>query len=424
MKVAVVGAGYVGGVSAAGFAAAGHDVALHDLRHERAVALATGAPPFHEPGLDVLVQRSEGRLQPVADLSRALRGAEVALICVDTPAAPTGTIDLSRVEAAVRAIGSAASGPLVVAIRSTVVPGTTERIDREFLADPRARGIAMRLAANPEFLREGRAVQDFTDPDRVVIGATHAGSRETLARLYGFVADRLMFMSPSSAEMAKYANNSLLALLVSFSNELATFAEQVADADVLDALLAVHADRRWHEAEGRWTPSILSYLWPGSGYGGSCLPKDVKALLAAATERGVPLGLLAATDATNERQPSRLVERIGETLPLVGARVAVLGTAFKAGTNDLRGSPGMAVAEELRRRGADVITFDPLIHDSTEPTLDEVLEATQAWVVMTGANEFEDLAERARQSGVLLVDARRRYSSARAGYIGPGIGTS
>lgn len=419
MDVAVVGAGYVGGVTAAGLAAWGHRVRLFDLDRGRAEALVAGRPAIHEPGLERSVAEAAGRLSAAGTLREALFGATVAMICVDTPAESTGAIDLTRVERAVRDVVGAANGPLLVVIRSTVVPGTADRIDREVGAPARESGQAIEIASNPEFLREGRAVADFRDPDRIVVGAASEGARAALEALYRPFADRVLVMSRSSAELAKYANNALLAMLVSFSNELASIAEAVPGADVTEALLAVHADRRWRGGEGAWDPGMLSYLWPGCGYGGSCLPKDVKALVAEAERRGVATPLITAVDEVNDAQASRLADRIAELLPLEATRVAVLGTAFKEGTNDLRGSPGLAVAEALRARGAEVATFDPLLDPSD--ALGAALVGARAWVVVTWAAEFAGLAERAQREGVLLVDARRRFGVGGAGgYLGPG----
>lgn len=423
MRIAVVGAGYVGGVSAAGFAASGHEVALHDLRPERAQALVSGRPPFHEPGLSELVGRTTGRLRAVHDLSAALRAAEVALVCVDTPAREDGRIDLARVDSAVKAIASAAaSDELVVVIRSTVIPGTATRLEHLLRAEgPRP----LEVASNPEFLREGRAVGDFTDPDRIVIGVRTERARARAAALYSPEHhERIQTMTTESAELAKYANNSLLALLISFSNELAALAETLPKVDVLDALRAVHADRRWREKEGGWDPAILSYLWPGFGYGGSCLPKDVKAIVAEARSTGGDLPILATADLVNEAQPSRLAERIMGRVRLDGATVAVLGIAFKAGTDDVRSSPALRLAREIAARGARVVTYDPLVAGvpgfDAASDLEAALGAASIWIVTTWAPEFADLPARAASSGTVFVDGRRQYPPEGAGYIGPG----
>lgn len=427
MRIAVVGAGYVGAVSAAGFSAWGHEVRLFDLNRERARATAAGAPDINEPGLDQLIREAKGRLVSADTLDAALDEAGIALVCVGTPSMPDGSIDLVAVLQACRDVVHATKPGqrLALVIRSTVVPGTTDRIDGELLATARSAGRDIEAAVNPEFLREGRAVEDFLDPDRIVIGAASDRAAELVSQLYVKHRDRIMRMSRGSAELAKYANNALLALMVSFSNELAAVAEAIDGVDVEASLRALHADRRWTRTEGRWAPGILSYLWPGCGYGGSCLPKDVKAIVCEGQRLGIQTPLLAATDHVNELQPGRLADRIDAVRPLAGTSVAVLGTAFKDGTADSRTSPGLAVAEELRRRGARIRLYDPLIRsDGTDPEhaddLELVLRETEVWVVATGAPEFEDLPERSLAAGALLVDARRRYARRPSLYLGPG----
>lgn len=418
MKVAVIGTGYVGSVSAAGLAATGHAVHVFDTDRARAEALVGGRAPVHEPGLDELVARSAGRLTSAPDARAAVSGTDVVLVCVQTPAAADGSIDLSFVERAVDDVAGAADGPLVVALRSTVVPGTTAAIAKRVAA--RRPGTPIELAANPEFLREGRAVADFMTPDRVVVGTASPRATQILTELYAFANAPVIVLSPSSAELAKYANNALLAMLVSFTNELSDIAERYDDADIVDVLGVVHADRRWREPEGDWRPGLARYVWPGCGYGGSCLPKDVRALRAEARRQGLDVPLLDATDRVNARRPQHLVDSLERVLPLAGAQVAVLGIAFKEGTADVRDSPGLAIAAELERRGARVASYDPLVRRGTG-ALDAALEGARAWVVATGAPEFEGLPARARAAGAILVDARRRYDRARVGYVGPGV---
>lgn len=427
MKLAVAGVGYVGSVTAAGFAASGHEVALYDKKAARVRALLAGRPDIYEPGLTELVARSQGRLRAAESLAAAVRRARVLLVCVATPQSPDGSIDLRDVEAVVReAAAGRPDGPLVVALRSTVVPGTTDRLDREILGPLRAAGIRVAAAANPEFLREGRAAADFVAPDRVVIGASSDWARGALREAYAFTGAPVLEMSPASAELAKYASNALLATLISFTNEIADLAETVEEADVVDALCAVAADRRWREAEDRWDPAILSYLWPGCGYGGSCLPKDVKALIAEARRRGRELRLLQATDAVNEARAGHVAEQIVAATPTPGARVAVLGTAFKEGTADERASPGLRLAAELRRRGLSVVTYDPLVAhgaDDGAPDLESALRGAAVWVLVTGAPEFAGLVALARERGVVFVDARRRFARVSGDtYVGPGVG--
>jgi nucleotide sugar dehydrogenase len=422
MRVAVVGAGYVGAVTAAGLAAAGHDVLIYDADQARSDRLAEGMPPVDEPGLKELIRTAGPRLRSAPSAAEASRGVTVALVCVGTPSDADGAIDLRHVEDAVRDLSAAAGRELAIVIRSTVVPGTVLRLDREILRPRRAVGQRLELGSNPEFLREGRAVADFLDPDRVVIGYRAPWVGDRLAELYAHVEAPLVHMSPSSAELTKYASNALLATLVSLSNELADVAEHVEGADVTAALLALGQDRRWRTAEGQWSPAILSYLWPGCGYGGSCLPKDVKAIVAQARTLGAETPILAAVDRVNDRRADHLADAVVYALNGHDRRVVVLGTAFKAGTTDERESPGLRIAHALRERGANVTTYDPAGASSTTQDLETALTDKDAWVVVTWSPEFDALRDRAQEQHVLFVDARRRFQRLPHRYIGPGIG--
>jgi UDPglucose 6-dehydrogenase/GDP-mannose 6-dehydrogenase len=426
VKLAVVGVGYVGSVTAAGLAAAGHEVVAYDIDRARAAALAAGHPPVHEPGLVELIARAHGRLRSGDTTTASVQGAAVAFVCVPTPALSDGSIDTSYVESAVREIAEVPRGPLIIAVRSTVVPGTTDRLDTEVLAPARAAGRQIEIVANPEFLRESRAVSDYLDADRIVVGSASQSACELMHEVYG-VDVRFICLSRSSAELAKYTSNALLATLISFSNELADLAETVDGADVADSLRALQLDRRWTEDEGDWRPAILRYLWPGCGYGGSCLPKDVKALVAEGRRRGVDMPLLAATDAINDRRAAHVVDRIAAAVTLGGARVAVLGTAFKENTQDIRDSPGLRLADELRARGALVATYDPLISkDYPAESSDAVLASAEVCVVVTWAPEFSQLVSDARARGALIVDARRQFAPdpSSGDYLGIGVGMS
>jgi nucleotide sugar dehydrogenase len=427
VRVAVIGAGYVGSVTAAGLARFGHTVSIFDRNPEAVPRLLRGRPLFFEPGLEELIATGLEKLVAADSIGQAVEDAAVVMICVNTPDSGTGSIDLSFVRTAVSDVASAtSSGPLAIAIRSTVVPGTTAQLDTTILAPARARGRQLAAVANPEFLREGRAVTDFLHPDRIVVGADDNWAGDLVSRLYAGSPTTIMRMTRSSAELAKYMNNALLATLVSFSNEMADIAEAIDEADVTDALLAVHADRRWHDREGQWDPAILSYLWPGCGYGGSCLPKDVKALRAQASALRIAVPMLEAIDSINESRVAKLAEDALSALPNPNSAIAVLGTAFKAGTRDERFSPGLRVASELKRRAATVLTYDPLIAMSsgTGETLTDVLSKTKVWIVATLAAEFEGLPERALEYGAVLIDARRRFAPTFRGYRGPGLSRS
>jgi UDPglucose 6-dehydrogenase/GDP-mannose 6-dehydrogenase len=310
----------------------------------------------------------------------------------------------------------------VVAVRSTVVPGTADSLAPLF-----ADGAA--VASNPEFLQEGSAVEDFLHPDRVVIGAHEPWAQELLTELYAPLGATAVLTTPATAELAKYASNALLATLISFSNELASISEALTDVDVEDVLRAVHLDRRLSPRVDGATisPGILAYLRAGCGYGGSCLPKDLSALVATRRAHGESHPLLEAVQAVNDAQPGRVADLLERRLgPLRGRRVGVLGLAFKAGTDDVRSSPALRIVDELLGRGAEVQAFDPLVRPealdawSTRglrvvDTLDEVVAGTDACLIATADPAFSEAAELAAAHGTLLLDGRRLLPVERLG---------
>jgi UDPglucose 6-dehydrogenase/GDP-mannose 6-dehydrogenase len=369
MRVAIVGSGYVGLVSGVGLAAAGHDVACADVDAARVARIQAGESPIHEPGLTERLRQAlrAGRFRATAKLEEALAGSRVSLIAVGTPARD-GRIDLSQVEAAAARIGELLPRlrpDHVVAVKSTVVPGTTDGLVRGLLERHSQLGLGeFGLASNPEFLREGSAVEDFLHPDRILIGAATPESAETLLALYREFDCPKLVTTPRNAELAKYASNALLATLISFSNELARLCEAIPGTDVDTVLDGLALDRRLSPlVDGRRVePGILAYLRAGAGFGGSCLPKDVLALRAEGAARGVPVPLLEAVLSVNARRAEDLVRLLEcEVGPLEGATVALLGLAFKPGTDDLRDSPALRLASLLRARGAHVRAWDPVV---------------------------------------------------------------
>jgi UDPglucose 6-dehydrogenase len=420
VRLAIVGAGYVGLTTAACLARE-HDVNCVDADGERVACVREGRVPFHEPGLPELVRDglASGRLRVSADVAGAVRASEVTLLAVGTPEAPDG-IDLSYVRAAAEAVGRAlrgGGGYHVVAVKSTVPPGTTDTLVREALEA--GSGLAageFGLCANPEFLREGSAVADFVEPDRIVIGSLDARSAETLARVYGAFDCPVVRTSLRDAELTKYASNALLATLISFSNEIAAICEATAGTDSREVLRALHLDRRLSPlVDGRRIePEILGFLAAGCGFGGSCLPKDVNALRAYARGRGVEPALLDAVVCVNTRRPSLLAQLVEAELgTLEAAAVTVLGVAFKPGTDDVRASPALAVVESLRAAGARVRAYDPLVaaYDGLElcPTPEAALAAADAAVVVTppaGIRSWDWPALCASMRRALVVDGR------------------
>jgi UDPglucose 6-dehydrogenase len=421
MDVAVVGCGYVGLVTGASLASVGHTVVGIDTDEARLDAIRSGRAPFHEPGLDELLAGglSSGAFSVTTDLDAAA-SADVVLLAVQTPPRPDGSVELGHLEQATRDLAAAlAPAPprrRVVAIRSTVPPGTNDHVVTPVLAT--VRDVA--VVSNPEFLREGSAVADLLEADRIVIGSDDGWAADVVRSLYEPLGAPVVRVSPATAELAKYASNALLGTLISFSNEIARLCETTPGVDVEEVLGIVHRDRRLSH-DGVPAP-IVSYLRAGCGYGGSCLVKDIAALASYGASVGEPTKVLDAVAAVNDGQPARLIELAERALgPLDGRGIAVLGAAFKAGTDDLRHSPGLAVVRELVRRGASVTVFDPLVgHAALAPllpadvvvagTLDEAVAAAEACLVTTAAPEFAALAERA--GAPMVVDGRRALDPA------------
>ena len=366
MKVTIVGTGYVGLVTGACLTRLGHQVVCVDTDTRRVELIARGEPPFHEPGLPELLRAGldAGSFAITSRIDEAMAGSALSILAVGTP--PRGEqIDLTAITAAAGDVGrtlAKAGGYHVVTVKSTVVPGTTEHVVGK--AVTAASGMAVGefgLCMNPEFLREGTAVDDFMRPDRIVIGATDARAAAVLAELYrGFDCPKLV-TSLHNAELIKYASNALLATMVSFSNEIAALCESVPGLDEETVMAGVHLDRRW-QTGGKSGPGILTYLRAGIGFGGSCLPKDVDALRTFASERRVPTPFLDAVVGVNRARPGRVTALLDGALGgLRGRTVAVFGLAFKPGTDDLRDSPALALIRALGDAGAVVRAWDPMI---------------------------------------------------------------
>jgi UDPglucose 6-dehydrogenase len=368
MKLGVIGTGYVGLVAGAGFADFGNDVVCVDIDASRVEMLRRGEMPLHEPGLASMVQANYkgGRLTFSTSIAEAVYDADVVLIAVGTPSAPDGSADLSQVLRAAEEIGKAVNTDTVVVTKSTVPVGTAERV-RDAIAAVCSRPVA--VAANPEFLKEGSAVEDFLRPMRVVVGIGQLGApntpaearaRTVMRRLYEPVVrtnDRLMFTDTRSAEMIKYAANAYLAARVSFINDIANLCER-AGADV-------ELVRRGMGMDTRIGPR---FLFPGIGFGGSCFPKDVRALLHTAREHGLELPMVAAANAINERQKTVLFDKMvahfggkpGDAAVLKGKTVALWGLSFKPETDDIREAPALALIERLHAAGATLRATDPV----------------------------------------------------------------
>ncbi|HBS32069.1 MAG TPA: GDP-mannose dehydrogenase [Parvularcula sp.] len=440
MKIAIVGTGYVGLVTGAGLAALGHHVTCIDKDATRVAKIAAGLAPFFEPGLDEIVAdgAAKGTLASSTDVAGPVTAADVVLIAVGTPD-HEGRIDLSQIESAASEIGAALrdkAAYTVVAVKSTVIPGTTDGVVLHALerASGKKAGPDFGLCMNPEFLREGSAVEDFTKPDRIVIGAIDPRAAEVFGRIYAKFDCPKPVISLRNAEFCKYASNALLATLISFSNEMAALCEATPGADVEVALDCVHLDRRLSPViDGqRVKPGILSYIRPSSGYGGSCFPKDVAALRAFARDRGVDAELLNAVSAVNDRRTAAVLDlaeaRIGA---FKGKRVGVLGLTFKSGTDDLRHSPAVTLTEQIIDRGGHVTVYDPIATEIARNAFgDKVRYAAGALDAVNGADvtvigtawpEWSALnwaAVKSAMRGNFVFDAR---NSLRALSLDPGL---
>jgi len=435
MKIAVIGSGYVGLVAGAGFAMTGNTVRNVDVDEKKIDRLKAGEIPIFEPGLDVLVRRNvkEGRLSFSSDVPDAVAWAKVIFIAVGTPSAEDGSADLSAVDAVSRTIGDNIKGYTIIVIKSTVPIGTNERVTKligERTQEPFA------VVSNPEFLKEGDAVNDFMKPDRVVLGTNDEEARETMRRLYlplQRTGERIYLMDPRSAEVVKYVSNAYLATRISFINEVSNLCERVG-ADMFDVRRAVGADRRIGP----------KYLFPSCGYGGSCFPKDVKALLHTSEEYGFDFMILQATHAANERQKTQMQAKLEEHFKgdLSGKIVAIWGLAFKAETDDVRESAALVLAQGLVAAGAKVRVHDPEAMDSARLVLGDTveyferpgdcIEGAHALAVCTEwqqyrSPDFDHLAEVMAEK--VIIDGRNLYAAYDLvtlgwSYYGIGVGLS
>jgi len=441
MRIAVVGTGYVGLVSGACFAELGHDVVCVDTDRDKVAKIQSGVPPIHERDLPQLVRRHIGRrLRATLDLTEAVTSSDMSIIAVGTPLRD-GKIDLSFVRAVAEQIGTALKEIRhyhVVVVKSTVVPGTTEKTVLPILeaASGKKAGYDFGVGMNPEFLTEGEAVSDFLRPDRIVLGGIDDRSIDAMAEAYRqFDSVPVVRTNPRSAEMIKYASNTLLATMISLSNELANLSAEVGEIDVPTVMEGVHLSRYLTSEDGQ-TAQLASFLYPGCGYGGSCLPKDTKALVSQGMELGVPMRVLEAVDHVNRAQPERMLDLLRRQFPeLVGLRVGVLGLAFRPGTDDMRESPAIPIIHKLVSEGVEVRAYDPIATESASAVFtglniklcEDMAEAVQdvdAVLLITRWDEFAQLPALIARQPVppLLVDGRRMIAPASVpNYSGIGL---
>jgi UDPglucose 6-dehydrogenase len=391
MKVTVVGTGYVGLVSGACLAEMGNDVMCLDLDPRKVEMLQRGEIPIHEPGLEAFVRRNAaaGRLHFVTDVARAVAHGTIQFIAVGTPPGEDGSADLQHVLAAARSIGRHMSDYKVIVDKSTVPVGTADRVHAAVAEELAQRGAAIRYAvvSNPEFLKEGAAVDDFMRPDRIIVGADDEQAILLMRALYAPFQrshDKLVLMDLRSAELTKYAANAMLATRISFMNELALLAERLG-ADIELVRQGIGSDPRIG----------FGFLYAGCGYGGSCFPKDVKALIHTAQEAGQPLRVMRAVEAANDAQKLVLVDKLlrrfgGE---LRGRRFALWGLAFKPNTDDMREAPSRAIVEALLGHGASLRAYDPVA----------MTEARMAFGELEGLSYAEHAMDALEGADALLI---------------------
>ncbi|HEX9310880.1 MAG TPA: UDP-glucose/GDP-mannose dehydrogenase family protein [Gemmatimonadaceae bacterium] len=415
MNISVIGTGYVGLVVGACLAETGNTVCCADIDRQKIERLKNGEMPIYEPGLDSLVERNqkEGRLSFTTELGDAIEGAEVVFIAVGTPQGEDGSADLQHVLEVAAVIGRHMRREMVVVTKSTVPVGSSARIEKAIATEAK---FPFHVCSNPEFLKEGAAVDDFMKPDRVILGVESVHARRVMTELYApFVrtGKPIVLMDISSAEMTKYAANGMLAARISFMNEIANLCDKLG-ANVDSVRKGIGSDSRIGQ----------SFLFPGPGYGGSCFPKDVKALVRMGAERGVRLDVLAAVQSANERQKQILLEKLRCALgkDLHGKRVALWGLAFKAGTDDMREAPSLTLIDSLISEGVSICAHDPAAIGHARGLLGnridyaetnyEALAGADALVVVTDWNEYRHPDfERVKRTlkAPVIVDGRNLY---------------
>jgi UDPglucose 6-dehydrogenase len=425
MHVAVIGSGYVGLVAGACLAETGNDVTCVDVDANKIARLQRNEIPIYEPGLEPMVKRNqdEGRLTFTTDLGSAVRSSRVIFIAVGTPPGEDGSADLKHVLAVAHAVGRNMNEPKIVVTKSTVPVGTAEKVRAAIQAET---DIPFSVCSNPEFLKEGAAIEDFMKPDRVVIGVDNDEAKEIMAELYApFIrqgGNRILFMDIASAEVTKYAANAMLATRISFMNQMALFCELVG-ADVNHVRLGIGSDQRIGRA----------FLYPGPGYGGSCFPKDVKALIRTSDDLGLSLDVLKAVEHVNECQKQIVLQKTLRYLgqDLTGKSIGIWGLAFKAETDDMRESPAIPVIEGLLGAGARVQTHDPRATDSARLIFgDRLMYAADPYSAAHGVDallvmtewlvyrnpDFDRVRKLVRRP--LLIDGRNLYDPDRMASLG------
>jgi len=382
MKVCVVGGGYVGITTAVCFAEMGNEVKIIDIDKEKIDKIKKGEAPIYEEGLQEMMERNMERIEATTEYEI---DEDIIFICVGTPSKSDGSIELKYVEAAAKRIGETMKDGSIVVVKSTVFPGTTQQVVKPIIE---SYGKNFGIAMNPEFLREGKAIHDFMNPDRIVIGVEDEETANILKKLYEPIKAPVLITTPTEAEMIKYASNAFLATKISFANEIGNLCK-ILGIDVYKVMKGVSMDHRI-------SPHFLN---AGVGFGGSCFPKDLRALLAGSRQLGYEMELIDAVLSVNERQPLRIINILEKYMDVKGKTIAVLGLAFKANTDDVRESRSIPVIRELIRKGAIVKAYDPMAMENMKKifpdiiycrSVKEALKDADACLILTDWEEFSE----------------------------------
>ena len=445
MKISIIGSGYVGLITGVCLAEKGHSIICVDVDHKKVADINQGLPPIYEQGLEKLLKNNiKINLQATADLRQAVIDTDVSLITVGTPF-DGEKIDLTQIKDVSYEIGGALrdkNSYHLVVVKSTVVPGTTDDVVVPIIegASLKKGGSDFGVGMNPEFLREGVAVEDFMNPDRIVLGAIDKRSLDWMEKIYDcFENVDKVRTNNRTAEMIKYASNSLLATMISFSNEVANLSAAIGDIDATEVMRGVHLDKRLSpifENGERVMPPIIEFIKAGCGFGGSCFPKDVKALIAHGKKFGKPMKLLNAVMEVNQKQPYEVVSLVKKHFPdLKKIRIAVLGLAFKPGTDDMRESPAIPIVRGLKEQGAVIKAYDPVALETAREilgnnnityckSLSQTIDDVDVVVLITGWEEFMQIPELFAnlKTQPLFIDGRRMLDKNRLSrYDGIGL---
>lgn len=449
-KITIIGTGYVGLVTGVSLASLGHKVICVGRNKEKIRSINSGKSPFFEPGLDPLLRKlvRKGLIIATNNLEESVKHSDFTILAVGTPTVDN-KIDLSEIKEVSKQIGRVlkeVKGYHVVVVKSTVVPGTSENIVKPLLEQYSFKTVGkdFGLCMNPEFLREGKALEDALELDRIVIGQYDLKSGKTFSKIYSKFKCPILFTNLKTAELIKYASNSLLATLISFSNEIARIAEKADGIDVLDVWKGVHLDRRLSPRVGKKLikPGILSYILSGCGYGGSCFPKDTKALSNFADGINENALLIKSVIKINDTQPARVISLLKKAIgnDLRGKKIALLGLTFKADTDDLRESAALKILNELKLEGSEVISHDPWAYKKNVPQvlsgykladkIEEALVEADAAILVTAWKEYLNLTPeflKRLMKNPILIDGRRvldKNKFIKKGVIYKGIGLS